>query len=118
MPWRSMPTVRRMKTKLSLMGEGGVGKTSLIRRFVLNEYEETYLHTVGTRVSKIELTVPFGTDLEVQMDMAIFDIMGQHGRLRPPPAGQPVRPERVAPLGPRDRGGRARVHHREQEGPD
>jgi len=79
MPWRPMPTLRRMKTKLSLMGEGGVGKTSLIRRFVLNEYEETYLHTVGTRVSKIELTVPFGTDLEVQMDMAIFDIMGQRG---------------------------------------
>src|SRR3989304_6296757 len=72
MPWRSMPTVRRMKTKLSLMGEGGVGKTSLIRRFVLNEYEETYLHTVGTRVSKIELTVPFGTDLEVQIDRRAF----------------------------------------------
>ena len=44
-----------MKTKLALLGEGGVGKTSLIRRFVLNEYQETYMHTVGTRVSKIEL---------------------------------------------------------------
>ena len=74
-----MPTVRRMKTKLVLMGEGGVGKTSLIRRFVLNEYQETYLHTIGTKVSKIELTVPFGPDLEIAMDMSIFDIMGQHG---------------------------------------
>ncbi len=74
-----MPTVRRMKTKLVLMGEGGVGKTSLIRRFVLNEYQDTYMHTIGTKVSKIELTVPYGPDLEIAMDMAIFDIMGQHG---------------------------------------
>ena len=74
-----MPTVRRMKAKLVLMGEGGVGKTSLIRRFVLNEYQDTYLHTIGTKVSKIELTVPYGADVEVQMDLSIFDIMGQHG---------------------------------------
>ena len=74
-----MPTVRHMKAKLALMGEGGVGKTSLIRRFVLNEYQDTYLHTVGTRVSKVELTVPHGADTEVQVDMSIFDIMGQRG---------------------------------------
>jgi small GTP-binding protein len=74
-----MPTIRRMKTKLPLLGEAGVGKTSLIRRFVLNEYEDSYLHTVGTRVSKVELTVPFGGDTEVQMDMSILDIMGQRG---------------------------------------
>lgn len=61
------------------MGEGGVGKTSLVRRFVLNEYQDTYLHTVGTKVSKVELTVPHGTDIEVQMDMSLFDIMGQRG---------------------------------------
>ena len=60
-----MPTVRHMKAKLALMGEGGVGKTSLIRRFVLSEYQDTYLHTVGTRVSKVELTVPHGADTEV-----------------------------------------------------
>ena len=75
----SMPTVRRMKAKIALVGEGGVGKTSLIRRFVLNEYEDTYLHTVGTKVSKIELAVPYGADIEVQMDISIFDIMGQRG---------------------------------------
>lgn len=74
-----MPTVRRMKAKLVLMGDAGVGKTSLVRRFVLNEYEDAYLHTVGTRVSKIELTVPHGADTDVQMDMAIFDIMGEKG---------------------------------------
>src|SRR5256886_15362537 len=56
--WISMPDVRRMKTKPVLMGEGGVGKTSLVRRFVLNEYQDTYLHTAGTRGKKTELTIP------------------------------------------------------------
>lgn len=74
-----MTKIRRMKAKMALMGEGGVGKTSLIRRFVLDEYEDAYLHTVGTKVSKIELTVPHGTDTEVQMDLSVFDIMGQRG---------------------------------------
>lgn len=78
-PGPRMPTSRHMKTKVALMGEGGVGKTSLIRRFVLNEYQDTYLHTIGTRVSKIELQVPYGPDVDVQMDMSIFDIMGQRG---------------------------------------
>src|SRR6266566_7033536 len=77
--WISMPDIRRMKTKLVLMGEGGVGKTSLVRRFVMNEYEDAYLRTVGTRVSKIELVVPHGPDTEVHMDMSIFDIMGEKG---------------------------------------
>ncbi len=74
-----MPSVRRMKAKLALVGESGVGKTSLIRRFVLNEYADSYLHTVGTKVSKVELTVPYGAELEVRMAMSIFDIMGQRG---------------------------------------
>src|SRR5437667_2831872 len=38
-----------------------------------------YLHTIGTKVSKIELTVPYGADVEVQLSMSIFDIMGQRG---------------------------------------
>src|SRR5207253_9235460 len=78
-PGSPMPTVRHMKAKLALMGEGGVGKTSLVRRSVLNEYQDTYLHTVGTRVNKIELTIPHGADTKGQMDMAIFDITGQKG---------------------------------------
>jgi small GTP-binding protein len=74
-----VPTVRRMNAKLAVMGESGVGKTCLIRRFVLDEYEEAYVHTVGTRVNKVELQVPHGADVEVRMDMAIFDIGGETG---------------------------------------
>ncbi len=71
--------VLRMKAKLAMVGDSGVGKTSLIRRFVLDEYDDKYIHTVGTKVSKIKLSIPHGPDTEVDMDLSIFDIMGQKG---------------------------------------
>src|SRR2546428_9222469 len=74
-----MPDVKRMKSKVALVGESAVGKTSLVRRFVRNEYDDKYLHTVGTKVSKVELTIPHGPDTEVEVDLALFDIMGQKG---------------------------------------
>jgi len=74
-----MTDVKKMKAKVALVGESSVGKTSLIRRFVRDEYDDKYLHTVGTKVTKIELTVPYGPDSEVEVDLAIFDIMGQAG---------------------------------------
>jgi small GTP-binding protein len=73
-----MPETRRMKAKIALIGESAVGKTSLIRRFVKDEYDDKYLHTVGTKVTKIELTVAHG-EFEVLVDMSILDIMGQKG---------------------------------------
>lgn len=74
-----MPTRHKMKSKVALVGESGVGKTSLIRRFVLDEFDDKYIHTVGTKVTKINLTIPHGADTEIDMDVAIFDIMGQKG---------------------------------------
>ena len=73
-----MPT-HKMKSKIALIGDSGVGKTSIIRRFVLDEFDDKYIHTVGTKVTKINLTIPHGADTEIDMDMAIFDIMGQKG---------------------------------------
>src|SRR5256885_164403 len=74
-----MPDVKRMKSKVALVGESSVGKTSLVRRFVRNEYDDKYIHTVGTKVSKVELTIPHGPDTEVEVDLALFDTMGQKG---------------------------------------
>jgi len=70
---------RRMKVKVCLVGEHAVGKTSLIKRYVLNEYDDRYIVTLGAKVSKKELLVnPKGSD-PIQMDMTIWDIMGSKG---------------------------------------
>ena len=72
--------VRRMKMKICLVGEAAVGKTSLIRRFVLDDFDDKYIQTLGTKVSKKEMTMahPYGEG-ELKVDMTIWDIMGQKG---------------------------------------
>jgi len=70
---------RRMKVKVCLVGEHAVGKTSLIRRYVLNEYDDRYIVTLGAKVSKKELTFTPKGGTPVQMDMTIWDIMGSKG---------------------------------------
>src|SRR2546430_10752896 len=72
--------VKRMKVKVCLIGEAAVGKTSLIRRFVLDNFDDKYIQTLGTKVSKKELASPSpdGTG-DLKIDMTIWDIMGQKG---------------------------------------
>jgi len=75
-----MPETQRMKTKVCLVGEAAVGKTSLIRRYVMDEFEDKYITTLGAKVSKKELAFDIPEkDLLVQMDMTIWDIMGEKG---------------------------------------
>src|SRR3989337_1313324 len=75
-----MPEVQRIKTKVCLVGEAAVGKTSLIRRFVQDEFDDRYITTLGAKVSKKEMTfdVP-ERNVQIQMDMTIWDIMGEKG---------------------------------------
>src|SRR5437762_1532212 len=62
--------VKRMKVKVCLIGEAAVGKTSLIRRFVLDNFDDKYIQTLGTKVSKKELASPSpdgSGDLKIDM---------------------------------------------------
>jgi small GTP-binding protein len=69
-----------LKTKLCLVGEKAVGKTSLIRRFVTDTFDDKYLTTIGTKVSKKEIDLERPEEgLTVHMDMTIWDIMGEKG---------------------------------------
>jgi len=71
---------RRMKVKVCLVGEAAVGKTSLIRRFVLDNFDDKYIQTLGTKVSKKEMTAPnVDPSGELKIDMTVWDIMGQKG---------------------------------------
>ncbi|OGS46308.1 MAG: hypothetical protein A3K66_06260 [Euryarchaeota archaeon RBG_16_67_27] len=68
----------RLKLKVCLVGDQGVGKSSLIRRFVLNAFDDHYLATVGTKVSKklMWITIP-GNGVTIEVDMQVWDIMGE-----------------------------------------
>ncbi len=75
-----MPEPQRIKTKVCLVGEAAVGKTSLIRRYVQDEFDDRYITTLGAKVSKKELVFDYpdqGT--LIHMDMTIWDIMGEKG---------------------------------------
>ncbi len=70
----------RLKLKICLVGDGAVGKTSLIRKLVFDEFSEKYLTTIGTKISKREMTMPDPDGgVGVDIDMAIWDIIGQYG---------------------------------------
>ena len=43
---------REIRKKICLLGEAAVGKTSLINRFVFNQFDDKYISTMGTKVSK------------------------------------------------------------------
>jgi small GTP-binding protein len=58
--------------KICLLGDGGVGKTSLIGRYVLNCFSDDYIVSFGTKVSK--KVIDYG---EVQLTLMIWDILGQ-----------------------------------------
>ena len=63
-----------IKAKVCLVGEASVGKTSLARRFVLDQFDDRYLPTMGAKVTKKEVLLePEGT----QVVLTIWDIMGE-----------------------------------------
>ncbi len=69
---------RHLKAKVCLVGEGAVGKTSLVRRYVENMYSDDYLMTLGVKVSKKRLEVPVpGDPLPALLELAVWDVMGQ-----------------------------------------
>jgi len=59
-----------------MVGDSAVGKTSLIKKFVLDIFDDAYITTIGTKITK-RTTKHMEGDREVTMDMMIWDIMGQ-----------------------------------------
>lgn len=65
--------------KLILTGDYQVGKTSLIRRFVKNQFEKDYVSTIGVQISKKSINL---TD-KVHMNFILWDIGGQVQQMAP-----------------------------------
>ncbi|MHA2250067.1 MAG: Rab family GTPase, partial [Candidatus Kariarchaeaceae archaeon] len=57
--------------KILLLGDGGVGKTSLVNRFVQDKFTKEYLHTIGMQPSQKYLTIN-----GKYICLSIFDIAG------------------------------------------
>ncbi|UCE74921.1 MAG: GTP-binding protein [Methanomassiliicoccales archaeon] len=69
---------KRYQRKICLLGDGSVGKTSLIRKYVLDKFDDKYLPTIGTKVSRKEVVMPFQREkIVVDLTMIIWDIVGQ-----------------------------------------
>lgn len=66
-----MSTSNKISKKVILLGHFGVGKTSLVRRFVHEKFTEQYLTTIGVKVDKKEIE----TDDRL-VTMIIWDIEG------------------------------------------
>jgi small GTP-binding protein len=66
-----------MKIKVCMVGDAAVGKTSLVRRFVLDQFSDVYVSTFGAKIMSKELAVksPPGEDIAVKM--TIWDIIGE-----------------------------------------
>ena len=75
-----MPEPRRIMAKAVLVGDKAVGKTSLIRRFVTDQFDDRYLLTLGAKVTKkIEPVRLPDKGLDVSLELNVWDIMGQAG---------------------------------------
>ncbi len=60
--------------KLILGGEGGVGKTSMVHRFVEDSFQTDYKSTIGTSIMKKECEFQ---ELESKVRFVIWDLAGQ-----------------------------------------
>ncbi len=67
---------RMARFKIILLGEAHVGKSSLIRRFIHETFEESYLATIGASISKRIDHVDLADGSTVKVDFIIWDIMG------------------------------------------
>lgn len=68
--------LREILKKVVLLGDGGVGKTSLIARYVVNKFDDKYIATIGTKVSRKDIQI-VKPNLIINLRMMIWDILGQ-----------------------------------------
>jgi len=64
--------------KVVLLGDGAVGKTCLIRKYVYDIFDDKYIVTLGAKATKKVLTItPKDGSEPVELKLLIYDILGQ-----------------------------------------
>ncbi len=69
-----MPS-RNKQRKLCILGDFSVGKSSLVRRYVLDEFSATYQATAGVKIYQNQSTIMIDGD-SVDVDHSIWDVEG------------------------------------------
>ncbi len=69
----SNPTV--VQKKICMLGDFAVGKTSLVRQFVYDLFDDRYLSTLGVKVSRKSLNLTQGTDQKT-LNLILWDLSG------------------------------------------
>ena len=62
-----------LSKKVCLLGDFAVGKTSLVRRFVYDLFEDKYLSTIGVKVSRKVVAVP-KDDATIELTIMLWDL--------------------------------------------
>jgi small GTP-binding protein len=62
--------------KVIVIGDPSIGKTSLIRKFVAQQFEGEYLPTVGTQISKQPVDMEIGGK-QYRINLLLWDLAGQ-----------------------------------------
>lgn len=63
--------MKTIQKKICLLGDFAVGKTSLVRRFVEDRFDDKYLSTIGVKISRRSLSRPNGI-----MNLLVWDLAG------------------------------------------
>jgi small GTP-binding protein len=73
-----MDPLNEVSKKIILLGDEAVGKTSLIRRLVVDQFNDKYISTIGTKVTakKIQINMK---EIMTHLTLQIWDILGQKG---------------------------------------
>lgn len=61
--------------KICLLGDFSVGKTSLVRRFVYDRFDDKYISTIGVKVSRKTIVVPYQDDV-ADVTLMLWDLAG------------------------------------------
>jgi hypothetical protein len=69
--------VREWKKKICMVGQFGVGKTSLVRRFVDSVFDERYLTTIGVKIDRKDVAVGLDSVTLMLWDLAGEDDLAQ-----------------------------------------
>lgn len=67
-----------IKKKVVMLGDSAVGKTSMVRRYVYDMFEDSYITTIGSKISTKEMSLQ-KHDKKIEIKLVLWDVLGRVG---------------------------------------